>query len=56
MDLANCSVHKGGIDGPLHPNSGRWCAGVSPNEQKEGKQAQVIKNFLTFPVPVDSLP
>lgn len=53
--IQNCSVTT--KDGNPHPKSGDWCRGADPNQAREaGAQAQLTKNYLNFPSPVNFLP
>lgn len=51
VDQESCIV----IDrnGKEASKSKEWCRGANPNQKREKKEAQVIKNFLSFPEPVD---
>lgn len=51
VDQESCIV----IDrnGKEAEKSKEWCRGANPNQKREKKEAQVIKNFLSFPEPVD---
>lgn len=49
VDVASCIVTN--RDGVEDPNSRRWCAPV-PNQGREASEAQVVKNYINFPVPV----
>lgn len=52
VDKAACSVVT--PSGAKHPKSDRWCANANPNQGRDVDEA-VIKNFLSFPVPVQYL-
>jgi hypothetical protein len=52
VDKAACSVIT--PQGAKHPQSDKWCDGANPNQARENDQA-VVKNHLSYPVPVDYL-
>ncbi|WP_024538760.1 hypothetical protein [Comamonas badia] len=54
VDKAACTVTD--ASGKPHPKSSQWCGGANPNQQREAKEAQVVKNYISFPVPVNYLP
>ena len=54
VDKTTCTVTD--TSGKLHSKSNQWCDGANPNQQREAKEAQVVKNFISFPVPVNYLP
>lgn len=54
VDKSACIVTD--ASGNLHPKSTQWCGGANPNQQREAKEAQVVKNYISFPVPVKYLP
>ena len=53
VDKSACSVIT--AQGAKHPKSDIWCNGADPNQSRENDQA-VVKNHLSYPVPVDYLP
>jgi len=53
VDKSACSVVT--PKGAKHPKSDTWCVGANPNQQRENDQA-VVKNHLSYPVPVNYLP
>ena len=53
VDQSACSVVT--PKGAKHPKSDVWCVGANPNQQRENDLA-VVKNFLSYPVPVKYLP
>ena len=52
VDKGACSVVT--AQGAKHPQSDNWCVNANPNQQRENDQA-VVKNYLSYPVPVKYL-
>ena len=64
--LANCPSNRAAIvdngacsvvtaQGQKHANSDRWCHGANPNQGRDNGEA-VVKNYLSYPVPVQYMP
>ena len=53
LDKNACSVVT--AQGAKHPKSDNWCVNANPNQQRENDQA-VVKNYLSYPVPVKYMP
>ena len=54
VDKSACVVTDS--SGNKLPKSDQWCVGANPNQQRDAKEAQVVKNFISFPDPVRFLP
>lgn len=52
VDKSACSVVT--AKGDKHPKSDQWCNGADPNQGRDKGEA-VIKNYLSYPVPVQYL-
>ncbi len=50
MDKALCEVTDS--QGVKHPGSHDWCTNANPNQSRDEKAQQLVKNYISFPKPV----